>query len=268
MDVKAIAFDLDDTLLRSDGSISPFTLKVLQRARQKGIHIIPASGRTAKSMRAAVEAVGCSSCFICCNGAEVRTNDHELLMQHMLPVPLAREIAAFARDHACYAQIYDEEHFYYSMHGPYADQYARSAALPGVYMSSFADAITQPTPKILMMDSVERIAHLLTIAQQKWSSVASVTCSKPYYLEITPPGATKGNALRWCGEYLGFDVSQAVAFGDSLNDISMLETAGLGVCMQNAREDVKALIPTQCLSNDDDGVARFILDHILKEEAL
>lgn len=268
MDVKAIAFDLDDTLLRSDGSISPFTLSVLQRAAQQGIHIIPASGRTAKSMRAAVEAVGCASCFICCNGAEVRTPGHALLMQKMLPPSLTREIAVFAQEHACYMQTYDEEHFYYSMHGPYADQYARNAALPGVYVADFAASITQPTPKVLMMDSVERIAQLLALAQAKWADVASVTCSKPYYLEITPPDATKGNALAWCAAHLGFTLAQTVCFGDSLNDLSMLEAVGLGVAMGNAREDVKARVACHCLTNDEDGVARFLLDHILREETL
>ena len=64
MSIQAIAFDLDDTLLRSDGSVSDYTVEILHRAADRGIHIIPASGRTRDSMWHAVSRVGCASCFI------------------------------------------------------------------------------------------------------------------------------------------------------------------------------------------------------------
>ena len=57
-----------------------------------------------------------------------------------------------------------------------------------------------------------------------------------------------------------------LAFGDSLNDLSMLTAAGRGVAMANAREDVKALIPARCLSNEQDGVADYIDKFVLREE--
>ena len=54
MDIRAIAFDLDDTLLHSDGSISDYTVDVLQQAHARGIRILPASGRTRDSMWRAI----------------------------------------------------------------------------------------------------------------------------------------------------------------------------------------------------------------------
>jgi len=264
--IKAIAFDLDDTLLRNDRSISDFTVETLRRAADRGIHVIPASGRTAMSMRAAVERIGCASCFISCNGAQVRRADHSLWMEKLLTVDFAREVADFAAGHACYAQCYDEEKFYYSMHGPYADEYAANSSLPGEYVGDLRAFITRPTPKILMMDSPGRIACLLQKAQALWAGRASVTCSKPYFLEVNPLGATKGEALAWCGRQLGFDLSEVVAFGDSLNDMSMLSAAGFGVAMDNARPEVKALVSLRCPDNQHDGVAHYLLSNVLTEE--
>ena len=59
-------------------------------------------------------------------------------------------------------------------------------------------------------------------------------------------------------------MSETLAFGDSLNDVSMLEAAGTGIAMGNAREDVKPMGFPTCLSNDQDGVARYIDEHILR----
>lgn len=266
MDIQAIAFDLDDTLLQDDGSISPYTLSVLHRAAEKGIRIIPASGRTTSSMGSKVDLIGCAACYVCCNGAEVRTTAHEPLMQEHLPADLAREIAIWAKKNDIYAHVYDETHFYYSKDCAYAQAYRQATGTSYRRVPDLPAFITQPTPKLLMIDSTERIAQLHTQAQKKWGSVAAITRSKPYFLEFNPRQATKGNALRWCSEHLGFSMANTMAFGDSLNDLSMLEAVGHGVAMANAWEDVKARIPATCRSNQEDGVTHYIEQHVLKED--
>ena len=92
--VRAIAFDLDDTLLRDDRSISDYTCRVLREAANRGITIIPASGRTSKSMRSFVERVGCAAYYVCANGAEVRDRNGQVLMQELLSIDLAREASS------------------------------------------------------------------------------------------------------------------------------------------------------------------------------
>lgn len=263
MSVRAIAFDLDDTLLRDDRSISPYTISILRRAADKGILIVPASGRTSSSMRRLVEQIGCASYYVCCNGAEVRTPDHGVIMQRLLPTGLAKEIAAWAARCDVYAQTYDETRFYFNKHGKYAEDYKVSSTLEGVYVGDLEAFIAQPTAKLLLMDEPARIAELLQEAQGRWGDVTSLTCSKPYFLEVNPQHATKGNALGWIAQRHGFSMADFVAFGDSLNDLSMLEAAGTGVAMANAREDVKARVPIVCRSNEEDGVARYIEEYVL-----
>ena len=116
-----------------------------------------------------------------------------------------------------------------------------------------------------MMDDPARIARLLEEGRRLFGDRLSLTCSKPHFLEVNPAKASKGNALRWLGEHLGFSTENAMAFGDSLNDLSMLTAAGCGVAMANAREDVRALVSATCQSNQEDGVARYIEQHILQE---
>ena len=264
MPIRAIAFDLDDTLLRPDNTVSAYTVDVLRRAHEQGIIILPASGRTRDSMFPTVQRIGCASAFISCNGADVWTTDRQLLMQELLPVDLAHEVARFAAARDVYCQTYSPSRFYYSVENEYAVSYARSSSLEGEYVGDLTAFIRQPVTKLLMMDTPERIAALYEEAKALFAGRASLTCSKPYFLECNPLKATKGNALTWCAQHFGFDMAELLAFGDSLNDVSMLEAAGTGVAMANAREDVKAMGFPICGSNAEDGVARYIKQHILR----
>ena len=263
MSIRAIAFDLDDTLLRSDLTVSDYTVEVLRRAKERGIFILPASGRTRDSMFPAVERIGCADAFISCNGADVWTTGRELLMQELLPVELAHEVARFASDRGVYCQTYSPSRFFFSIDNEYAVSYAHSSSLEGEYVGDLTAFIRQPVTKLLMMDTPERIAALYEESRAVFGGRASMTCSKPYFLECNPLRATKGNALRWCSAHFGFGMDELLTFGDSLNDVSMLEAAGVGVAMGNAREDVKAMGFPVCLSNDEDGVARYIDENIL-----
>lgn len=264
MPIRAIAFDLDDTLLRPDASVSDYTVDVLRCAAERGIIILPASGRTRDSMWPAVQRIGCASAFISCNGADIWTTERELLTQELLPVELAHEVARFASDRGVYCQTYSPSRFFYSVENDYAASYARSSSLEGEYVGDLTAFIRQPVTKLLMMDTPERIAALYQEARALFAGRASLTCSKPYFLECNPLRATKGNALRWCGSHFGFRMDELLAFGDSLNDVSMLEAAGIGVAMGNARKDVKAMGFPVCGTNEEDGVARYIEEYILR----
>ncbi|MDD6051533.1 MAG: Cof-type HAD-IIB family hydrolase [Clostridiales bacterium] len=264
MPVRAIAFDLDDTLLRSDLTVSDHTVEVLHNAASRGIMIFPASGRTRDSMYPTVARIGCASAFISCNGADVWTKDRQLLMQELLPVDLAHEVARFAQERGVYCQTYSPDRFFYSIDNDYAVSYAQSSSLEGEFVGDLTAFIRKPVTKLLMMDEPERIAALLEEARALFAGRASLTCSKPYFLECNPLRATKGNALRWCAAHFGFGMHELVAFGDSLNDVSMLEAAGTGVVMANARADVKAMGFAVCGSNEEDGVARYIEEMILQ----
>lgn len=267
MPIRAIAFDLDDTLLRPDGTVSAYTTEVLRRASQRGIRILPASGRTRDSMWPTVQRIGCASAFVSCNGAEIWSPERTLMMQELLPVPLAHEVAQFAADRGVYCQTYAVDRFYYTEENEWAASYARLSSLKGEYVGDLTAFITRPVTKLLMMDEPARVAELLKKARSLFGERASLTCSKPYFLECNPPKATKGNALRWCAAHFGFGMNELLAFGDSLNDVSMLEAAGCGIAMGNAREDVKALGFPVCASNEEDGVARYIEEQILRTHA-
>lgn len=260
-------FDLDDTLLRDDLTVSDFSVRVFHALHNQGVHIIVASGRSQYSMKPYVDQIGCVSAYISSNGAGIWDgSSHRLIFQELLSAELSREIALFAEKHDCYAQVYDGPCFYFNRHGQWAEKYAASTRLTGVYAGKLSDYINEPRNKILLIDHRDRIASMYVEAVELFKNRASVTCSKPIYLEFNPLKALKGIALETVCSMLGTSPEDAVAFGDSLNDLSMLKAAGLGITVSNGWKEIRPFCDAVCLSNNEDGPARFLNDHYLNGE--
>ena len=265
----AVAFDLDDTLLHDDLTVSDFTVRVLQALHRRGMHIIPASGRSRYSMKPYVEQLGCVSAYISSNGAEIwEAPSDRMIFSELFSEDLSVEIARFAEKYSCYAQVYEGSCFYYNQYSPWAERYASATRLTGVYAGRLSEFIHEPRNKILMIDSADRIASMYTEALAQFQGRASVTCSKPVYLEFNPPNAVKGKALESVCTFLGISSGQAVAFGDSLNDVSMLQSAGLGVMVSNGWPEVRPYCDDVCLSNNEDGPAHYLNEHFLNGEVI
>ena len=256
---QAVVFDLDDTLLRDDLTISDYSVSVLRRLAGQGVRIIPASGRAQLSMKPFVERLACASVYISCNGAEIWDgNSHGLLMEEKFSAEMGKKIAAFGKRHQCYMQTYAGDSFFFSEKCVYSERYAASSMLKGVWVGDLEAYIREPRSKILMIDEEPKIAEMLREASLLFRDQVSVTCSKPWFLEFNPLRATKGQALRRAAEFAGFDLRKTIVFGDSMNDLSMLREAGKSVAMANGRSELKSICDAVCASNQEDGVAGFL----------
>ncbi len=264
--MKAVVFDLDDTLLRDDLTISDFTVDVFRRLHKKGFRVIAASGRAQLSMKPYVDQLDCVDVYISCNGAEIWDGTtHSLLRQELLPEETALDIVRFGEKNDCYMQVYEGACFFFNKYGEYERRYASSARLTGVYAGKLSDFIHEPRNKILMMDDEAKISSMYAEASVLFCGKASVTCSKPFYLEFNPLKATKGLALQTVAGLLRISADDVIAFGDSLNDLSMLRAAGTAVCVSNAWKEIRPFCDDICGSNNQDGPAYYLFHHYLSE---
>ena len=165
--MKAAAFDLDDTLLRDDLSISPYTLDVFHRLADRGFFFIADSGRTRLSMKPHVEKIGCVSLYIACNGAEIYDGrTHELLHAENFSMETAHEIVDFGAEYNAYTQAYDGAHFYFNQYSEYSERYARTSSLSGIYVGDLRKFIREPRNKILMMAEPAQVSAMLAEARR------------------------------------------------------------------------------------------------------
>lgn len=267
--LKGIVFDLDDTVLRKDLSISDYTIRVLRKLHQSGYTVVAASGRAKLSMKPYVDQLACLDAYISCNGAEIwNAKDHSLIHRELFSASTAVEIALFAEENDCYAQVYEGDSFYFSRYGVYADRYAAASSLKGVYAGPLSRYIHEPRNKILFYDEEEKISRLYREAKTRFSGRASVTRSKPVYLEFNPVNATKGIALSRLAPLLGLQAEDFIAFGDSLNDLPMLQAAGIAATVSNGWDEIRPYCDIVCQSNEEDGPARYLAEHFLASEVI
>ena len=100
--------------------------------------------------------------------------------------------------------------------------------------------------------------------KQEFAGSLSIMRSKPFFLEFMEEGISKGASLNSLIQQLGISREEVIAIGDSNNDLSMIEFAGLGVAMGNASEFIKAQADFVTDTNMNDGVAKVVEEFVLK----
>lgn len=261
--IDTIVTDMDDTLLDGSSQLSAYTLEVMAECKRKGIRLIPCSGRTHASMRPFMNQLNTGLPYIGGNGSEIVGADHQLIEQLTLSAELAREICAFLAQNGFYVQVYSNDVFYYGAECSASRRYKSSSGMRGVAVGDLCAFLTFPTPKVLSVNEADEVQRLLPIANERFRGRATFTVSKPYFLEAEPIGASKGAALERLARMIGIVPERTVAFGDSLNDLSLLSFTPHSVAMGNAREELKSTASHVCLPNTEDGLARYVKEHIL-----
>lgn len=268
MTIDTIATDLDDTLLNGDGEISDYTLRVMNECKRRGIRVIPVSGRTHASMHGFVKQLDTGLPYIGGNGSEILSADHRLLEQYTLDVELGRELCRFMEGHGFYVQAYRDDAFFFSRECRASRQYKNSSGMRGVAVGDLAAFLDFRSPKLLAIHDADKIAAFLPVVQERFEGRVTITMSKPYFLEVEPLGVCKGNALKRLAEIMGDIVPErTLAFGDSLNDLSLLAFTPNSVAMGNARDELKQTAAYICRPNTEDGLARFVEEHVLAHMA-
>ena len=263
MQIDTIVTDLDDTLLDGNRTISPYTMEIIGEAKSRGIRLIPASGRAASSMRPFIDQLQTGQPYIACNGAQLMNPDHSEISTSAFTPEQARALVRYFQDKGFHAQVYRGDFFYFANPNEESRTYTTQTGMQGKAVGDLVSFLDFPTPKVLSINAPRKVEALLPVIQADFPDI-SFTISKPYFLEAQPGGVTKGSALRQLSRIANISPERTMVFGDSLNDVSMLEFTEHSVAVANARDDVKraARYITE-FPNTQDGLARFVKTHVL-----
>jgi Cof subfamily protein (haloacid dehalogenase superfamily) len=256
MRYKALALDLDGTLLTSRETVSERNIRALAAARDAGLHVILASARWYQLAARVAEQAGAAPPVIACSGAQVRRlDDGRDRMDVRLPQDFARALYTICDAERCIATFALDENVVVKMdRAP-----AQSLAPPEMRFVSSLTADVTEQPRIGLIQGSEVIEVIRRELEPVWGDrvhfIISISSYGKPILTLTAMGAHKGVALRVACKDLGIEPLEVVAFGDSDNDLEMFRVAGASVVMGQANDDVKAaatFVSTPC---DDDGVA-------------
>lgn len=267
---KLIALDMDDTLLTSELRISSRAVSVIQKLAARNIFIVICTGRMPKGIEPFVRRLGLAQSeagkyAILSNGSSIfdlqekreifsRTLDYEILLR-------AKEEAARL---GLPCQVYDFENIFASKENDFSRKDVALTKMELKIPSDFDSFLKQGFSKMLIPGDERIVRKLFGILQDAFGERAVVVTSKPYFLEVLPPNSGKGEALEILGERLEIKMSDIMAFGDSMNDETMILKCGLSVAMRNGLQTIKdeAKFVTR-FSNEEDGVADFLEEFVL-----
>lgn len=268
---RAIAIDLDGTLLNSQTQLSDRTRHTLERCIEQGIPVIIATSRPARIFNRIFPrdlAANCS--LVVLNGAiAIGKGLLSGYFKEHLPEKVIRNIITFALEFNPDVSITLELDGY-EFATNWIDEvdtktlWERNSATPDMLLS-IEEALSKQPCKIALggidRTGILKLADRLTSSFGNFISVIPALIGNPM-LNITTPQASKPSALRKLLTPRGISLEEVLAFGDDLPDIGMLKECGIPVAVANAFPEVKAVCAYHTASNDEDGVA-MVLEKVL-----
>ncbi len=252
--IKLIVSDLDNTLLNSQQIISPYTAEILEKCRENGVVTAFATARPIRYTNCFFKYFT-PDAFICHNGAVINFpngNISHVGIEHEKAIAFIKKLIDYSDNLEIAVEYQDKIYANFD-----AGKYWKGI---DYNKSNLID---------LAFDTADKVLVALSDAQaEDVKKFIPENC----YLEKSKDGvcmvmnneATKINAIKKLCKHLNIDISQVVAFGDDHNDLSMIKGCGIGVAVQNAREEIKAVAKDFCPSNDEDGVAKWLLENVLE----
>lgn len=266
MSIRLIAFDLDGTLLKNDKTVSARTAEALRRAAERGIYLVPSTGRTYEGMPEQVKKLPSVRYIITVNGAEIYdAYEGKVLHRAELTKEEGKRIFAYGKELEAICGCYQsgkgwmEEEELENL-GGYIWNEKQAEMLKRIYrpLKNLPEQIFSIEPGVQKIQyyfkDISRRDYRLKEIKGKFPEL-EISTSLPNNIEINSAEANKGLGLRFLCRHLGITPEECMAFGDGTNDLALLKTAGRGVAMANAAEEVLEATPYHTLSNEEDGVA-------------
>lgn len=263
---KLIAADLDDTLLNDNLQVSDENKKAIKMAQDMGVIFTIATGRMFRSALPIAKELGINGPIISYQGAYVKNVENgEILTEHAVPLELAREVLRAGYEAGIHMNVYINDTLYVDSVTPEGIAYSKQAKVDLTPVGNLLDFMRCSPTKIIYIADPDLLNNLQFILQEKFGNALYITKSKPYYLEFLHPQATKGCALKILAEKMGVGREEIISFGDSYNDIDMIQFAGLGIAMGNAPEHIKVIADSVADTNNNSGVAKIINKYVLNK---
>jgi len=255
--VAGIVLDVDGTLLDPAHRLSPANVAAVARARAAGLHVLLASGRSARALEGVVATLELDGPLIAFNGAltfRPAGGAIEALDGTTLDRDIAADVLRLARAHGIEAGWFELDGWRVRSIGPGAVEEAMLTDEPPTESPDLPDGAGPPYKLMCIAVTADETAALHALRDRLPDTVAA-SFSHPRYLEVTAPGIDKAHAVRAAAARLGLAPSDLAALGDAENDIAMLREAGVGIAMGNATDAVLAAAAHRTAANDRDGVA-------------
>lgn len=290
---KLVAIDLDGTLLNSYGEVSNKNKETIQKAIQKNVEIVLASGRPIMSVKNLANEIGCNNYMICGNGAiTYDIQNEDIIYNRFLEKEKILKIIRICEENSIFYNVYTKDTIitkslnynilFYNQENATKpeDKKTRITIMQNIedYIKSreeqdYLKITICDNDKIIFGSIIRKLklikdVDILEVEHMSRKLIKDGTDNvsiEYFYTEITNTNVDKWKAIEDLIQKLGIKEEEVIAIGDNINDSKMVKNAGLGVMMGNSAPYIKEMADVVVNDNDNDGVAEAIEKYILNE---
>lgn len=255
--IRLFACDVDGTLLNPSREVSEANRAALLRLHESGVTVCLATGRLVPTLEPIANVLGIPGPRVTCNGGFAESADRRVLFEASLADATRDLIVDYAASMAVNANVYQPFAVFASHDSAMLELYReRTKGSPEVV--GWEGLKSKRATKMIFIDHPESNgAHYRAFEERQREFGFDLTVSEPEYLEFLPAGVNKRTALAAVAADLGVAREEVAAIGDFLNDLEMVEWAGLGAAMGSGAEALREVADVVAPGNDADGVAWF-----------
>lgn len=270
MSTKIFFADLDGTLLNDSKQITPLTYQTLKEWTDCGHKLVLCSGRSLDSVLHVRETLGLGDFpnmyLIGYNGGEIYDCTAKTLLHRVaLSYDAAKKCFEIAKMHNIHIQTFSDTHIITEKEDEELTYYRKAVHTPFIITDDFMPYLDKEPCKCLaiFLHNKELMNTFSQEISNELGKEVNVMTSTPHFIEMFPSSSGKGFSVKWLCEHLNLPLENALAAGDEMNDISMIEAAGIGIAMKNGRDFVKQIadVVTET-DNNNDGLVSILRQYI------
>ncbi len=262
LNYKLIVSDFDGTLANSQNEVPQQVVDAVNEYVACGGIFAVCTGRILPSILPRVRQMGLSGVVIASQGGQIaEISSGNIIKNSVFSCEQACEICECLEELGVNIQLYSHQGFYSTLPADeeHLNLYERIVGLKSqrtdMPLSQFVKTVEPRFCKAAILVTPQERQKLYEKVNARLGTKYDVTCSAKVLVEISPMGETKGSALKFLAERFNIPMDKTVAIGDNLNDITMVEAAGLGVAVGNGEEELKRAADFVAPSCDEGAVA-------------
>lgn len=258
--------DFDGTLLKSDGTVDEQTIKIINAFKQRGGIFAICTGRMSTSIIPLCKQMGLNGYVITFNGAEICDieSGQKIFSSHVSNNACIK-LLKYAEKNGYKIQVYPNDLLTVDKTCLNYEKYANKCRVPlceaNEKLSELFKRNGYDSAKVLFYTDSKRKEKMLFEINELLENKFQVINSNSEHIDVMAKDVSKGKTLLRLCDIIGIKTEKVICFGDELNDLSMLQLAGLSVAVDNANPKLKEFCKLITLSNDQGGIGAALKEY-------
>lgn len=259
-----IVSDFDGTLVRGNGEISEENKQAIESYVKAGGHFAISTGRMPSGILPRVKELGLSGLVSCCQGAIIMdVETQKPLLSGALDKKIAVAVCEKLEELGLHVHIYDLFHYYANMDDEALHLYEKGVRVKAKLitdkpLSQYMQEQNMDVYKILAMVEPHKNEFVYKTIEDMRLPGCTVTKSAAYLVEVVNSDYSKGTAVEFLAKHYNVPIEKTIAIGDQWNDLPMIQSAGLGLAVNNAAKELKEEAVTLTCTNEENAIKEAI----------